>query len=340
MDPSVLVIGEALIDVVRRPDLTERRLPGGSPMNVAIGLGRLGHPVTLATWIGRDPDGESIAAHCAGSRVRLLPGSDQGARTSTAAATVDDDGQASYDFDLDWRTPAIPATEHPAVVHTGSLGALLEPGGDDALAYVTGARADALITFDPNCRPSIMGEAAAVRARVERYLAAADLVKVSDEDLAWLYPEATTVESRLDQAHRWAGAGPAVVVVTLGADGAVAFTRDQEVTGGGRATSSPPSLDAAGSGGLPARAPLGHPAEALRVEAVSSYGLADTVGAGDSFMSGLIHGLIVHGWADPARRSLFGRDRAALGEILVQAATIAGITVSRAGANPPWLDEL
>ncbi|MDR2974927.1 MAG: carbohydrate kinase [Propionibacteriaceae bacterium] len=306
MESTILVIGEALIDVVWRAGEDARRYPGGSPLNVAVGLGRLGHVPRLATWFGDDEDGILIARHCAASHVALLPGCDQAAHTSTAEATIDASGQASYHFDVNFRMPAIPAGTRPALVHTGSIGALLRPGHADVLAYVESAHSEAIVTFDPNCRPSLMGEAAATRELTQRYVAASDLVKVSDEDLAWLYPGTSSEDDLVQRARLWISAGPSVVIVTMGALGALAVTAD--------------SL--------------------LRVPADTRHGLVDTVGAGDSFMAGLIHGMVNHGYCQPDRRGALGDSAEDLTAILSQAAAIAGITVSRAGANPPWPDEL
>ncbi|MDR2896448.1 MAG: PfkB family carbohydrate kinase [Propionibacteriaceae bacterium] len=307
MEPIILVIGESLIDVVEGPDGVCRRLPGGSPLNVAIGLGRLGHHPTMATWYGQDSDGRLIEAHAEASNVWILPGCDQASHTSTATARLSADGSATYEFDLEWQMPIIPQTEAPLLIHTGSLGALLRPGGDDVLAYIHAGRPNSIVTFDPNCRPSIMDAPELVRVGAELYAANADLVKVSEEDLAWLYPEASGRAELLAKGRDWLAMGPSAVVVTLGGDGAII------------------QLD-----GL----------TDISIAADQRHGLVDTVGAGDSFMAGLIHGLINHGYATPGRRGHFGDDVHDLAAIALQAATIAGVTVSRAGANPPWINEI
>lgn len=306
MNNDILVIGEALIDVVRRPGDEPQCLPGGCAMNVAVGLGRLGYHPVLATWFADDEYGRIITDHCAESGVRFLAGSDQAKHTTTADAAIDDEGKATYTFDIEWQLPPIPEDLRPGLVHTGSLGALVQPGGRDVLAYIENIRQQAFVAFDPNCRPAIMGDPAQARAVIERYVAASDLVKVSDEDLAWLYP-ATTKAQLLDQAHAWAATGPAVVVVTLGQHGSLAITRTHKE---------------------------------VRVPANTTGPLADTVGAGDSFMAGLIHGLAQSDYDFAEAKTRFGQDLAELTAILAQAATIAGITVSRAGANPPWAYEL
>ena len=304
-EPEALVIGEALIDVVRRADGTAAEHPGGSPANVAIGLARLGRAANLLTWFGKDAHGRLLAEHLSASGVTVVPGSDTAGSTSVATATVDAEGVASYDFDLSWHVPAAWASPPtaPVVVHTGSIAAVLEPGGPDVARILEAHRASATITYDPNLRPSLMPPAGTTRPVVEGLVALADVVKVSDEDLAWLEPD----EDPLAVARRWATTGPAFVVVTQGGEGAVAVTADgREV-----AVPAPPVV------------------------------VADTVGAGDSFMGGLIDGLWSAGLLGAEGRSaLHAVDDATLQAVLLRCARIAAITVSRPGANPPTSAEL
>jgi len=299
MDPDILVIGESLIDIVRSSRDETQFFPGGSPLNVAVGLGRLRHKPRLATWFGKDELGELIAAHCEESHVSLTPGSDGAQRTSTAEARIDEAGHAEYVFDIDWQMPPIADTD-ATLIHTGSISALVEPGAAQVLEMIEST--SAFVTFDPNCRPSVMGPADHVRTQVERYVAASDLVKVSDEDLSWLYPEIATDREVMELLERWLGTGPSAVVLTQGVRGAVALTHH----------------------------------ESVRVEADTSRGLADTVGAGDSFMAGLINGIL--NWGPPFDEAFTNLD--AMSEILAESALIAGVTVSRAGANPPWFPEI
>jgi fructokinase len=308
--PRALVVGEALVDVVERPDGTSSEHPGGSPMNVAIGLARLGRDVDLLTWFGRDERGASIEAHLAASGVHVAPGSDGAERTSVATAVLDGTGAARYVFDLEWRLPtgagaAAPGQGAPAplVVHTGSIGAVLEPGGPDVARLLAAYRTTSTLTYDPNARPSLMLPPAQTVPLVEALVALADVVKVSDEDLLWLDADADVVE----HARRWLALGPAAVVVTRGGEGAVVVT-------------------AAGD----------------TVEVVAPrVTVADTVGAGDSFMGGLVDGLWSAGLLGGDRRDAL---RAAGPEVwtavLERCARIAAITVSRPGANPPTAAEL
>lgn len=302
--PCALVVGEALVDVVRRLDGSVEDHAGGSPMNVAIGLSRLGRDAELLTWIGPDAHGDLLRRHLEGSGVHLVPGSDQAASTSVAIATLDAAGAATYTFELDWQVPV--AAQLPPdvlVVHSSTIGAALEPGNEAVLRILTEARAASTVTYDPNIRPALLGSPDVARPLVERLVGLADVVKASDEDLEWLVPGT----SPADVAAQWADAGPGLVVVTRGGEGVLAAT----------------------AGGLKVTVP----APGVQV--------ADTVGAGDSFMSGLIDGLWTAGLLGADRRAaLAAIDKDTLVAILERSARIAAITVSRAGANPPWSAEL
>jgi len=302
-DEHVLVVGEALIDVVHRADGTVDHLPGGSLANVALTLGRLERTTTLATWIGDDDAGATIRRWLGESGVELAPGSTGAASTSTATARLDAEGAATYDFEVEWRVPAGTAvTLATLAVHTGSIAAVLEPGASAVYALVKAARATATITYDPNVRPALMGDPVDARRSIERLVALADVVKVSDEDLAWLVPGMESVEVARD----WLALGPAVVVVTLGGDGAVAFTAARELS-----------------------------VAAPRTQVV------DTVGAGDSFMGALVDGLWEAGLLGSGRRSaLRAIDSSVLQHVLEACVEVAAITVSRAGANPPDVGDL
>jgi fructokinase len=312
----VLAVGEALVDEVHRPDGSSAEHPGGSIANVALTLGRLGREVRLATWLGADARGDLVRGWLAESRVRLVEGSDGAERTSVAVATLDDDGSATYDFDLTWQVPAeaLPgadtSTEASAqvggsdavAVHTGSIAAMLEPGAGQVRQVLEAARTTSTTTYDPNARPAIMGSADEVRPRVEALVRLSDVVKVSDEDLGWLYPGTDPVAV----ARAWQRGTPALVVVTFGGKGAVAVSDAGEVE-----------------------------AVAPQVEVV------DTVGAGDSFMGALIDGLWEHDLLGAGRRdALNAVDAATVQRVLDRCCAVAAITVSRAGANPPRREEV
>lgn len=303
----VLVVGEALIDaVVKGGDVTAEHV-GGSPANVAFGLGALGHDVTLATWIGTDERGDRIAARCTAAGVRVAPGSTGAERTSVAYATLDARGQASYRFDLTWAVPDIADGAAFGHVHTGSIAATIEPGGSQVVDVVRRLRDQATVSYDPNMRPTLMGSPEAVRARVEDLIALSDVVKASDEDLHWLYPDVRLA----DVVRRWGSLGPALCVITRGGDGAA------------YAVSSAPE------------------AEVTTVAATPTT-VVDTVGAGDSFMAGLLSGLLDAGYVgDSAARERLRRARADdLRACVDRAVATSGITVGHAGAYAPTRAEL
>ncbi len=298
---DALVFGEALVDVVRRPGEREQAYAGGSAANVAVALARLGRPVRFATCFADDEHGRLIAEHLAVNGVSLAGDPHTVPRTSTAHATIGEDGAASYEFDLDWR-PAPPPGPAPLVVHTSSFAAVLPPGGDTVAEVVAGLRDAATISYDVNVRPSVTGTGPDVLARVEHLVGLADVVKASDEDVEALWPG----RSLSDCLHHLAGLGPALVLVTRGAEGA------RFVAGG---------------------------AEGV-VPAVAAT-VVDTIGAGDTFGAGLVDALWTAGLLGADRRSAL-RDLGAddwVG-LATWAARAAAVTVSRAGADPPRREEI
>ena len=210
---TVIVIGEALIDIVETPSGERTEHVGGSPANVAFGLARLERPVILYTRVGRDRRGDRIVAHLESAGVRIAPQSRVDAATSTARAVLDSEGGATYDFDIRWDLPAL---ELPAatVVHTGSIALFLEPGRDEVMRAIE--HAPAIVTLDPNIRASLIGDRDTAVAIFERAVASCDLVKLSDEDARWLYPALTDDEVLGLIRER----GAAIAVITRGAQGA------------------------------------------------------------------------------------------------------------------------
>ena len=235
-----MVVGEALVDVVHTADGETGEHPGGSAANVAVALARLGRGVRFATSYADDAHGRLIGEHLSASGVELALDPHVVERTSTAAATIGADGAASYEFDLDWRLGEVPLSPAPAAVHE----------------LVERLRERATVTYDVNVRAAVTGTGSEVVERVERVVALADLVKVSDEDLAELWPTLPVERA----ATRLLSMGPAAVVLTRGAEGATWIDHDREV----------------------AVAPR-------RVE------VADTIGAGDTFAAALVDGLAEEG---------------------------------------------
>jgi fructokinase len=299
------VIGEALVDLVgQRGGRTFVAHPGGSPANVALGLARLGAPVTLSTRLGNDTFGQMIIEHLSASGVVVDAGPEPRQPTSLAIATLAA-GVASYDFRITWEVAALPPLPIDIrCLHTGSLATALPPGDAAVLDLIHRERERSRVTisYDPNVRPALLVDAERARPKIEELVALSDVVKVSDEDLRWLYP----TERDEDVARRWlALGGPALVVVTRGGEGTFAVCKSVEIT---------------------------RPAVPID--------LVDTVGAGDSFSSGMLHGLhradLLGG---PRRSALADIDETTLAAILDEAALIAAITCSRPGADPPRRSE-
>jgi fructokinase len=298
------VVGEAIIDLTA-PDDSGASIarPGGSPMNVAIGLARLGQATAFAGRLSDDPIGSLLRRQLERSGVDLRHVM-RAADPSTIALVELSGGQARYEFsrrgaDFQWSAPELAFLPGgAAAVHFGSLASWLPPGDAAIGAAVRRMRTggSVLITYDPNVRPALLPDAAVARQKVEAAVRLSHLVKASVEDLAWLYGT-TAVEA---VAHRWLGLGAQVVVITAGPDGATAWTRR--------------------------RPPVTRPAFPALV--------VDTVGAGDAFMSGLLDALARRGLLSPPGLASL-EDAAALADVLDDAALVAAVTVGRPGADPP-----
>lgn len=301
-----LVIGEALIDIVKRGherasstvrDVATTEHVGGSPLNVAVGLARLGRDVDFLTHIGNDARGRRIADYVEDAGVQLVSGSRTADRTPTALATLDEKGSAQYEFDIDWQLSGTPEVAPPLVAHTGSIATWMEPGCRATAALLDAYHPSATVTFDPNVRPALIDDGDGARARIDRLLERCDVVKASDEDLRWIDPN----RSAKQIARTWLRLGPSIVAVTMGDRGAFAMCQ-------------------AGTARI----------AALPVKVV------DTVGAGDAFMTGLIDAL----WS----LNLLGAERRpdlrhigldALNAVVATAALSSALTVARAGADLP-----
>ena len=292
-----LVIGEALIDVFERDGEVLGEYVGGSPLNVAIGLGRLDRGVDFLTHIADDERGRRIIDHVEASGVRLVPGSITAAHTPTAAARIDATGAAQYTFGIDWDISGTPEVTPPLIAHTGSIAGFLDPGCLATAALLDAYRLSATISYDPNVRPALITDRDQAIGRVDRLVEKADVVKASDEDLHWIDPTRSPEEI----AAAWHATGPAIVAVTMGGEGAFATC-------------------AAGT---------------VRV-AARSVEVIDTVGAGDSFMTGLIDALWSADLLGADRRAdLATIDLATLDEVLQEAVLASALTVARAGADLP-----
>ena len=288
-----LVIGEALIDIVNG----HVEHVGGSPLNVAVGLAKLGRDIDFLTHIGDDEPGRRIADYVKSAGAQLVPGSTSASRTPTAAATIADDGSATYTFDLEWQLSGTPEVGPPLFVHTGSIAAVREPGCLAVAALLDAYRISATVTFDPNVRPSLVVDRDQARERIDHLVERSDIVKASAGDLSWIDPDHEPEWT----ARSWSASGPAIVVLTLGDRGALALC----------------------------------PAGEARV-AAKSVQVVDTVGAGDAFMVGLLDALWGLDLLGAGRRAPLGRiGLDALTAALEAASLSSALTIGRAGADLP-----
>ena len=311
MDSVVAVAGEVITDLVPAgADGLFRAAPGGSPGNVAVGLARLDVPARMLARLSDDVLGRRLRAHLQANGVDLSYCVAAAEASSLAIVALQDDGSAAYDFRVDgtadwqWTDDELAtALDGVSALHVGSLALTTPPGGAVLRRLAARAADSATVSFDPNVRQLLMGPAEEVLGIVHELLAVADVVKASEEDVAWLEPGRTPEEVAAD----WLSHGPALVVVTRGGDGAVAVS--------------------AASGTVRR---LG-----VQVDVV------DTVGAGDSFMSALLAGLARRDLLGAARRhALRALPADDVGAVLGEAIAASAITCSRPGADPPRSAEL
>lgn len=210
---------------------------GGGPANTAKALARLGHDVRFIDGISTDSYGVAARKELERDEVKLDLAHFSDKPTCTAEVSLADDGSASYkfmidgtatfDFALDWLPD--PSKYQPSVLHIGTLVTIIEPSASVLYDWALNVAEFAPIVFDPNVRPSVMGDHDLYEAAVEKWAAISSVIKVSDDDLAWLFP-GQSVESI---AQRWVQDGAALVVVTRGANGVIGFTEhgSEEVPG-------------------------------------------------------------------------------------------------------------
>jgi fructokinase len=302
----LVVVGEALVDVVVTVEGEQTAAVGGSPLNVAVGLARLEIPSLLITRIGDDEHGRWVADHVSAAGGELVDTAVvPGTRTSTATAHLDEEHAARYDFDLVWDLDhhVLPPARG---LHVGSLGATLLPGRHAVDDLVRQAQeAELFVSYDPNVRPAFVSDPSQAWRDVEEVARRSRLVKVSEDDLAVLLP-GSRFDTADDLARALLRAGTTeLVVVTHGAAGASAYAPDYV---------------------------LSEPAPEVEV--------VDTVGAGDSFMSALL--AILCDWDVPtdAPGALDALDEDHVRLLLRGSMRAAAATCSRRGANPPTRREL
>ncbi|MEU3792580.1 carbohydrate kinase [Streptomyces fructofermentans] len=266
---SVTVLGECVADAFTDPtrsgpgELALRALPGGGPANTAVALARLGTPTRFIGRFSTDAFGTLFRARLSASSVDLT-GSVAAPEPSTlAVADLDETGQATYTFyadsaaDWQWTDEELAATgwESAACLHTGSLALIRQPGGTRIEDHLAKAREHITVSIDPNVRPLLVPPSA-YRERLPHWCALADILRLSEDDLALLLPGVSPEQA----CDTWHAAGARLVVITLGGRGALASLN------GHRVSVPAPAVD-----------------------------VVDTVGAGDSFTAGLLHRLAALG---------------------------------------------
>ena len=302
-DPAVVVAGDALIDLTPtttvRGHLAYEPHPGGSCLNIAVGLGRLGVPTAFLARLSSDAFGQMLRTHLVASDVQSAYFVDTDDLTTLAAVHLRD-GQATYSFHAVGAADRGLLPEHlrplptGAALHLGSIALALEPVASTLQGLMRREAGRRVVSLDPNVRPGLIMDREAYLDRFEDWVQLVDIVKLSAEDLSWLYPDRHQDEVVAD----WHAAGVLLVVITHGDDGASAST----------------------------------PVAAASV-AAPSVAVVDTVGAGDAFMSGALAHLNERRLL--AREALQSLDASGLTELLETACLVAADTCTRAGAEPP-----
>jgi fructokinase len=230
---SIWVCGEVLIDLI--PGADGARVPhvGGGPANTAKALARLGHDVQFIDGISTDEYGVAARKELLDDEVKLDLALTSDKPTCLAIVSLDANGGASYefkidgtatfDFNLNWLPD--PSRFKPQVLHIGTLVTVIQPGADVLYDWAMQVAEFAPIVFDPNIRPSVMGDHDLYEASVEKWAALSSVIKVSDDDMAWLYPG----QKYEDVAQRWINDGAALVVVTRGSQGIIGITAEGSV---------------------------------------------------------------------------------------------------------------
>lgn len=309
--PSVLVIGEALIDVVHGIDGGIKNIPGGSPANTAVALARLGVKTFMKARTSKDNFGIEIRNYLTNQNINLDYSLIVEEPSSVIDAIIQKDGTPKYEAvltgaaDFGWTTEELKKDfdNDIRIIHLGSLTSYIEPGASNVEKWFSHLRESGkyLLTFDPNIRHPLDGQTeTAVRNRAKILTSLAHVVKASDEDLRWINPDKSPQDSALEILKN----GAVLVVVTLGKDGAFAINREEEFI-----EVSTPEIN-----------------------------VTDTIGAGDTFAAALITQILEKQIFDET--SLSKLNKTDLVQILSSCALTASITCSRQGANPPHRHEV
>lgn len=308
---SVLVIGEALVDVVHSGDGGIKNVPGGSPANTAVALARLGITTFMKARISKDKFGSEIRSYLENQNVDLNLSLFVDEPSSVIDAFIQKDGSAKYEANLKgasdygWTESEldIALAENIKIIQLGSLTSYIEPGASNVENWYKKLRNNSkhLLTFDPNIRHPLDAQPEdEVRKRAKNLASLAHVVKASDEDLSWISPDQDVIET----AKNFIENGTNLVVITLGKNGAVAINSNFEV--------------------------IQIPAPAVEVK--------DTIGAGDTFAAALIAQLLEKQIVD--EKALSALSLSDLRDILSNCAMTSALTCSRQGANPPYRHEV
>lgn len=308
---SVLVIGEALVDVVHSGDGGIKNVPGGSPANTAVALARLGITTFMKARISKDKFGSEIRSYLENQNVDLNLSLFVDEPSSVIDAFIQKDGSAKYEANLKgasdygWTESEldIALAENIKIIQLGSLTSYIEPGASNIENWYKKLRNNSkhLLTFDPNIRHPLDAQPEdEVRKRAKNLASLAHVVKASDEDLSWISPDQDVIET----AKNFIENGTTLVVITLGKNGAVAINSNFEV--------------------------IQIPAPVVEVK--------DTIGAGDTFAAALIAQLLEKQIVD--EKALSALAVSDLRDILSNCAMTSALTCSRQGANPPYRHEV
>jgi fructokinase len=304
--PSVLVIGEALVDVVHGINGEIKNIPGGSPANTAVALARLGTKTYMKARTSSDQFGTEIRNYLTNQNVNLDYSLVVDSPSSVIDAVIQKDGSAKYEANLNgaadygWTFAELNQEIDPdiQIIQLGSLTSYVEPGATNVEKWFAHLRQSDkyLLTFDPNIRHPLDGQNEKdVRNRAKRLASLSHVVKASDEDLNWIFSN----DNPKDSAINIIKSGASLVFVTLGKNGAFVVNKKHEI--------------------------IEVPAKEIEV--------IDTIGAGDTFAAALITQLLENSWIN--ENELEKLKTTDLTAILTNCALAATITCSRQGANPP-----
>ena len=233
MSDQVWVVGEVLIDLIPNED-QYFAVVGGGPANTAKALAKLGVKTHFIDGISSDKYGQMAKAELLSVNVLLDYAQFSNKPTCTAKVTLAKSGSASYEFVIegtatfDFSDLWLPDPQKikPSLLHIGTLATVIEPGASILFGWAQSVAQVAPIVFDPNIRPAVLGNSDEYVKKVEKWVAISSAVKVSDEDLNWLYPD-----KEIDEiVGKWLEVGVQLVVVTLGGKGIVAYRKNEQIS--------------------------------------------------------------------------------------------------------------